>query len=379
MGSSDDIKTDCPICLITYDSRLKFKQHTRWVHKKFEDEWAAIQSSTAGREIVLETKCNICEKMVLNQHTLKIHMDKMHRQVLDGTDCVLCSIDFENARKLYNHINNVHKKNVEEWTAINSTKQGRNLVLKTSCKFCEKKVFNQHTLKYHNFKVHMDKLQRQDGTECVVCSIDFENAIKLNNHINKVHRKNVEEWTAINSTKQGSNLVLKTNCKFCEKKVLNQHTLKLHTEKMHSMDEKLTDCVLCLVNFENTKKYKEHISNYHRKVKDEWTAITSKHAGEQVVLKSKCKFCMKKVFNQHTLRYHFDKVHREEENKKVWSCDYCKKEFRPEPKRVSHLTEHMRDDHSLPDWSFAEASQKPKAKGAQENFKMIMARLQGGK
>ena len=138
--------------------------------------------------------------------------------------------------------------------------------------------------------------------------------------------------------------------------------------------EKRTECPLCLVTFDNPKKFKIHINNLHRK-DEEMSALKSTI---YVKMKSKCKFCMKKVFNQHTLRYHFDKVHKEEENKNVWHCDYCKKEFRPEAKRVSHLAEHMRDDHSLPGWSFAEESQKPTAKSALQNFQMMMARLQGG-
>ena len=36
---------------------------------------------------------------------------------------------------------------------------------------------------------------------------------------------------------------------------------------------------------------------------------------ETVSLKSKCKFCQADVLNKHVLKYHYDKVHREEEAK----------------------------------------------------------------
>jgi len=390
-SSPDDIKIDCPICLITYDSRMKFNYHTKWVHRKFEDEWAAIKLSTAGREVVLKTKCDICEKMVFNQHTLKLHTGKVHSErkskVIKEHKCGECEESFKYYTSLRKHTQKSHGKklpsqserkqaycklcrksfttygsfkshtktihsNTEEQEALNKeTINAENLIFK--CKNCNEMFLTRNCLNYHQSWGGCNTVIKTK--KCSECDKSFKFYISLRKHTFKSHGKTLPKFPTSTKSKKGS----------CEKN--NDERKEVETR---------TDCPLCTINFDNTKKFREHINNFHRKDEDERSALKSR---KYVIMKSKCKFCEKKVFNQRTLRYHFDKLHREDENKKVWSCDYCKKEFRPEQKRVSHLTEHMRDDHNLPGWSFAEASQMPKAKSSHQNFQMMMARLQGGK
>ena len=118
----------------------------------------------------------------------------------------------------------------------------------------------------------------------------------------------------------------------------------------------------------------------------EIAAFKSLQIGETISLHSQCKFCQKKLLNGHVLKYHYDKIHRAEESKKTWECEFCRKEFKPEKKRRSTVGAHMRDEHDLPDYNCLEGKQSSRRKTgggggdqAKQNFQLMLAKMLGMK
>ena len=87
-------------------------------------------------------------------------------------------------------------------------------------------------------------------------------------------------------------------------------------------------CQLCHGLFETRQQHKGHNNTFHRQLKYEMLPIKSLRRGENISLTSECKFCHKGLLNRHKLAYHYGKVHREQKYKKVWKCEFCKKEFK---------------------------------------------------
>ena len=189
--------------------------------------------------------------------------------------------------------------------------------------------------------------------------------------------------------------LLAVQCLNCEKRFLNERTLRCHnsfckseglvasrTAKYSGIYEGRKDCLLCLVKFGSTNELGNHFHGVHRKFDDEISALKSLNIGQQISLQSKCKFCPKKLLNRHVLKYHYEKVHKMDESKKIWECEFCKKGFKAESGRISIMRAHMRDDHDLPEYNclegkVASASKSVVGNQAKQNFQLMMAKMLG--
>ena len=72
----------------------------------------------------------------------------------------------------------------------------------------------------------------------------------------------------------------------------------------------------------------------------------------------------------------------EEEAKKTWSCEFCKKEFKPDRIRTTLVGQHMRDEHDLPEYNCLEVkveSNKLVTNQAKQNFQLMLSKMLGGK
>ena len=147
-----------------------------------------------------------------------------------------------------------------------------------------------------------------------------------------------------------------------------------------------TECRLCHIRYQTAADFRSHVLGTHKPFAEEIAALKSLQKGEEISLKLRCKFCEKRLMNGHVLKSHYDKVHRQEENKKIWECEFCKKKFKPDKKRRSLFAAHMRDEHDWPEYNCLEAkvansSSKSGGGGnqAKQNFQLMMAKMLGMK
>jgi hypothetical protein len=176
-------------------------------------------------------------------------------------------------------------------------------------------------------------------------------------------------------------------CKQCPQKFSQYSSLRRHYKANHNVDMPMRKiikepsiCKLCNVMFETRQRLSEHIQWNHKRFKDEMIAIEALSSGKNINLMSECKFCCKGFLNRHVLTYHFGKVHKEQEHKKVWKCEFCNKEFKPDlHARTFKLTQHIREDHDFEDYHFAEAKGANKLQGnkAKQNYQVILAKMLG--
>ena len=125
-----------------------------------------------------------------------------------------------------------------------------------------------------------------------------------------------------------------------------------------------------MVKFGSTNELGNHFHGVHRKFDDEISALKSLNIGQQISLQSKCKFCPKQLLNRHVLKYHYEKVHKMDESKKNWECEFCKKGFKAESGRISIMRAHMRDDHDLPEYNCLEGKVASESKSVVGNQAM---------
>ena len=89
---------------------------------------------------------------------------------------------------------NVHKTKGE----LEAIKQGGNIKMDITCKYCGKGVYSTRTLNYHIQKLH-NKASKVDQ-ECDVChkvfKWDYSIKTKMRQHMNKVHGRQPNARTA---------------------------------------------------------------------------------------------------------------------------------------------------------------------------------------
>ena len=154
------------------------------------------------------------------------------------------------------------------------------------------------------------------------------------------------------------------NCgnNFLNKKVLQGHNRAFVTEHRRKVlnKEETVECIqgymleilsVGHIRYQTAADFRSHVLGTHKPFAEEIAALKSLQKGEEISLKLRCKFCEKRLMNGHVLKSHFEKVHRQEENKKIWECEFCKKKFKPDRKRRSLFAAHMRDEHDWPEYN----------------------------
>jgi hypothetical protein len=326
-------------------------------------------------------KCTDCPEAFrhfssLRKHSLLSHKTKLPEKLKKPGYCKLCLISFSYSSNFKAHIRKVHTDVVE--VAALKVANIDEASLHYPCNNCHQKFLTENVLAHHTKYRHNTSIVKK-LTECLLCNILFRRNREFKAHVSNVHRNFPEEMKALKSLETGSTVPLQSKCKYCKTDFFNKHVLKYHHYKTHREEESRTqkECKLCHIIFESNKEFHSHTKNNHKHFPEELMALNSLNAGAKVTLKSKCKFCKKAFFNQHVLRIHFVKIHKEEESKKVYCCEFCKKEFKPDRLRSTQILHHMRDNHRLPKYNFYNeiVTSEGKVNKAEENFKMMMAKM----
>ena len=148
--------------------------------------------------------------------------------------CQWCNKSYTQSHSLKTHINSVHKKfNDKTVTNLNDPSVQKD-PKKFSCKSCEKSFNYPSNLSTHKKTVH-------EGIKfkCDSCEKGFASKQGLGTHNESVHEK------------------IRINCNFCEKSFTQKGAHKLHIKSFHD------NCDICNKNFADSQSLRNHQMKSH--------------------------------------------------------------------------------------------------------------------
>ena len=206
----------CTYCWIEVKWRGHF-QHEKACAKVFAKKSSRklyagySKASTKISDKKKERKCEHCDEMK-HARSLKTHVEKcqkFRKLVKNGMDCGICSRSFvsKGTTALYMHLSHCHKNELVEQNetmqpnesmdkndTLEQSKENitEEKVKKAQCGICNDMIhivaIKKHTKSCQNYQ----KLIR-NGSECIVCSKNFESRKLLYSHIGKIHKHKVLE------------------------------------------------------------------------------------------------------------------------------------------------------------------------------------------
>ena len=151
-------KIICQYCQEGFGTTKKIKSHILKSHKNSTEYFNKYISSEQSK-----IQCEKCKKYFF-KNDLDKHMKKMH-SVGVKCQCEKCGLDFENRKKLSEHLGLVHREEMKE-----------------ACHICGK-LYNPYRLTAHMKYVH-EKIRE---IICPHCGKDYIDNATLKRHIKHVH------------------------------------------------------------------------------------------------------------------------------------------------------------------------------------------------
>uniref|UniRef100_A0A182WQS7 C2H2-type domain-containing protein n=1 Tax=Anopheles minimus TaxID=112268 RepID=A0A182WQS7_9DIPT len=233
--------TRCEICQKTYKTKRYLMLHMAKSHSSEEErpfKCAKCHISYPKQYLLrahellhVQQQCHICQKMLSNNQSLKVHIAQMHSD--DGNHiCDTCGKVFRTKPAMERHINE---------------HQGLDVVERLQCEYCKKWFSGKYNLNKHIRFLHM-----QDGQvfPCDVCQHVSPNSRALANHKQRIH---VEE---------------RFECEYCGKRFKRRPNLREHIATHTNVP--LYSCEICENRTFNSKaNYFTHRKNKHPQ---EWEA-----------------------------------------------------------------------------------------------------------
>ena len=205
----------------------------------------------------------------LMKHSSEVHNIKIsYKHIYKIIKCKLCDKPIKGKSNLRSHEKSLHTT-PEEAEAL----KGDNIeeqLLSVQCLSCGKRFLNERTLKCHNSFCNSagGKYSTIYGgkKDCMLCLVSFKTTLEFGNHVHSIHRKFDEEISALKSLQAGQQISLQSQCKFCQKKLLNRHVLKCHFEKIHSTEQstKTWECEFCKKEFKPEKRRRSTVGAHMR-------------------------------------------------------------------------------------------------------------------
>ena len=260
--------------------------------------------------------------------------------VIDDKSCVQRIINLDELKKIkeepepLNDNYNKPRKKVKKISSCDKDKAN-----KACCSFCQKIFSSPARAVYHEKVVHLGKFV----THCEFCGTQFKEGIKLQEHQNRMHWKELEDKSGVPVTKYPCSLCgrvfyvkrdydrhlqlshgpkkpteFKHLCTECGKKFSRLVYLKSHRAKIHGIGQLKLRNFLC-PHCENVYHFKDHLNRHIRVVHDN--------------IRVQCDFCAKLFSDRSALNRHL-LYHGEPK----FQCDECPEKFR----EGMHLKRHKR-------------------------------------
>ncbi|KAH0566639.1 hypothetical protein KQX54_002772 [Cotesia glomerata] len=204
----------CTLCSETFPSKIAFRKHVAWTHKKK----VCIQEDGAY-------VCAVCDYRTLKKNLFAAHLERKHetwpKKGSSNVDfpCVVCGFKCRSKHSLQSHFIRKHTDTFEH-----------------QCKFCPKQFKVKGDLTNHVRFHHKEK-----PVNCTVCGKLCQNSGSL-----YVHQK----WAHFKP---------KFECKICKRRMVTQENLEQHMLTQHEKREKIV-CAECGKTFTKKDSFKRHMA-----------------------------------------------------------------------------------------------------------------------
>ena len=209
------ITLDCSTCKDLSNNQLEQIKHINEQHKDFFDSKQPSDTSKT---------CLICQKSYSDKYALRMHMKRLHGDLLDKDNEKVCCLCEQSVPDLKEHMENKHGD-----TGL-------------MCKLCNKQLRQDESLRSHFIQMH----SQSGKTICQFCGGSFSN---IESHVATLHLNDKPH-----------------KCDKCEyshatKVGLKNHKLYFHPKGNAHM------CHMCPYKSHHKSNLKQHIQVVHEKEK----------------------------------------------------------------------------------------------------------------
>ena len=382
----------CDICHATFAKKQSLKKHMKVGRHDIPKNHHCKQCSVSFKTAMsLEThnslthssgvtklaRCEICNRYLLNEQSLRHHKMVIHPELAPKEICYLCQKELKTKGALQKHIIQDHngykclkcnKVFKIEYIYQSHIKKYHEGAIGQKCDYCDYTAFNLWYLRTHVKDQHTEKKLFQ----CSDCNQSFNRKNNLTSHIKSVHQK-----------------IKDKECPHCEATFSRTSNLKTHVISLHGTKENLV-CEQCGKHFVRLDTLKEHIVGvhegkvnllceicgkaFHRKSRLDLHLYRKHKPGSKL-----CNFCGKSFSEAKNLSMHLKGVHKVEEseqtttngnthedfpiretkvissneiitNKRPWifKCEFCLEVFEGKHKHNNHILTVHPDKHKCP-------------------------------
>ncbi|XP_021919494.1 zinc finger protein 62-like isoform X2 [Zootermopsis nevadensis] len=328
--SSGSVK--CTLCSEELTDKLHLRQHVEETHpethqcpfcqKVFSNKKVCKAHELSHPERYVY-KCDMCDKMFLNETRLEKHKTVFHRD----PHCQYCEKEIKDPTKLFNH-------------------ERRHEMYKNKfpCQQCPKVFRTPSGLKYHT-SIHTGKY----AVYCEICGKGMHSEIVLEEH-KATHTKEIRYTCELCGRNFSSNSTYRMHrkwhdnplpykCKICDRKFKHTSILAVHMRRAHT-GERPYKCPHCPYTFSVSSTLHKHIILHTKKYPHN------------------CKLCGKGFTTRTKIARHMAKAHNDFDmlNAKPTPCQY---KMVLKPSELSSADSELKQEEQLPEPKFEERNLEP--------------------